>query len=82
MDMTDTLNELKSQLEYLRNENNYLDPNFKPEEFCRAWDLLLQAQELHEEDVERLRWLDALEAAGVDNWQGIDFAHDLLREES
>ncbi len=26
-------------------------------------------------------WLNALEAAGVDNWCGYDMAHDLLREE-
>ncbi len=25
-------------------------------------------------------WLNALEAAGVDNWSGIDFAHELHRE--
>lgn len=26
------------------------------------------------------RWLEALEAAGVDNWDGISYAHDLLEE--
>lgn len=25
-------------------------------------------------------WLAALEDAGVDNWGGIDFAHELMRE--
>ena len=25
----------------------------------------------------RLKWLDCLEAAGVDNWEGIDYAHEL-----
>lgn len=29
---------------------------------------------------ERTRWLDALEAAGLDNWQGVDVARDMLRE--
>lgn len=27
---------------------------------------------------ERVRWLDALEAAGVDNWQGVDVAREML----
>jgi len=31
--------------------------------------------------VESQRWLNALENAGVDNWGGIDFAHELYREE-
>lgn len=30
---------------------------------------------------ERDRWLDALEAAGVDNWEGYDKALEILREE-
>lgn len=25
-------------------------------------------------------WLECLNAAGVDNWSGIDYAHDLWRE--
>lgn len=28
-----------------------------------------------------LRWLYCLEAAGVDNWQGIDYAYDMRRAE-
>lgn len=32
--------------------------------------------------VESQRWLNALENAGVDNWSGIDFAHELLEEEN
>ena len=31
--------------------------------------------------LEDRRWLAALENAGVDNWSGIDFAHELLNEE-
>lgn len=31
--------------------------------------------------LESRRWLDALEAAGVDNWQGYDDAVDIYREE-
>jgi len=30
-----------------------------------------------EQAQERLEWLDCLEAAGVDNWQGIDIAFDI-----
>lgn len=30
---------------------------------------------------ERLAWLDCLEAAGVDNWCGIDVAHDMAEEQ-
>ena len=30
---------------------------------------------------ERLRWLDALEGAGVDNWSGYDYAAELFDEE-
>lgn len=26
------------------------------------------------------QWLQALEAAGVDNWEGISYAHELLEE--
>ena len=25
-------------------------------------------------------WLSALESAGVDNWQGIDFAYEIMRD--
>lgn len=29
---------------------------------------------------ERERWLSAMEAAGVDNWQGIDVAVEMMEE--
>lgn len=35
--------------------------------------------EILEEDS---NWLGCLENAGVDNWQGIDFAAELLREQN
>jgi hypothetical protein len=35
----------------------------------------------YENMVERLNWLDCLEAAGVDNWQGIDEAINIRDEE-
>lgn len=31
--------------------------------------------------VESQRWLNALENAGVDNWDGCDFARELYQEE-
>lgn len=31
-------------------------------------------------DQHRLMWLDALEAAGVDNWEGYDEAWAILKE--
>lgn len=30
--------------------------------------------------VEAKVWLEALEAAGVDNWDGISFAHEIFEE--
>lgn len=37
----------------------------------KKWDELLK----------RLSWLHALESAGVDNWQGIDYAYEIFNEE-
>ena len=34
----------------------------------------------YEELKKRDLWLQALEDAGVDNWSGMDCAHDLLKE--
>jgi hypothetical protein len=30
--------------------------------------------------VEQVEWLDCLNAAGVDNWEGYDYARELWRE--
>lgn len=35
----------------------------------------------YDELFEAYQWLASLEAAGVDNWEGISFAHELHREE-
>lgn len=35
----------------------------------------------YESLLEDSAWLNALESAGVDNWDGYDFARDLLQEE-
>lgn len=45
-------------------------------------DLLVAVDRKHYEQlVERDNFLTALEAAGVDNWQGIDYAHRLMEGE-
>ncbi len=31
--------------------------------------------------IKRDNWLESLEAAGVDNWEGYDYACDIMREE-
>jgi hypothetical protein len=38
-------------------------------------------KEEYESLLEDRNWLNALENAGVDNWQGIDFARELLGEQ-
>ena len=37
-------------------------------------------QERYDELVENERWVECLETAGVDNWEGYDYACDLFRE--
>lgn len=37
-------------------------------------------QEAWEEIQDQLLWLEALEDAGVDNWEGIDEAHSIYEE--
>jgi len=34
----------------------------------------------HDSMLEQLMWLEALEAAGVDNWSGYDEAREIFRE--
>lgn len=41
-------------------------------------DLHLLSEKEYEEMQERLRWLDCLEAAGVDNWSGMKYAMELF----
>ena len=41
---------------------------------------IFMTQEEYEKVLDRLTWLDALEAAGVDNWQGFDEAREIYRE--
>lgn len=31
---------------------------------------------------EQITWLNCLEQAGVDNWEGISYAHDLFKEQT
>lgn len=44
-------------------------------------DLVTIPKSEYEELLERDRWLTALEGAGVDNWDGIDYAGELFNEE-
>ena len=37
-------------------------------------------QDEYNKMLERLMWLDALEAAGVDNWEGFDEAREIYQE--
>ena len=32
--------------------------------------------------IKRIAWLDALEAAGVDNWEGYDYAREIYAEDN
>lgn len=36
----------------------------------------------YHEMLDRLKFLDALESAGVDNWEGFSFAHEIMEDES
>lgn len=37
-------------------------------------------KEEYDDLIESRDWLNALEDAGVDNWNGCSFAHDLMQE--
>lgn len=62
----DLIKKLDQLLSHLNSEENELALEFRKE----------LEQELAY-SAERLHWLECLESAGVDNWSGIDFAHDL-----
>lgn len=52
-----------------------------PEGVAKAVPVVIGKYEQQEmADQEQLLWLQALEDAGVDNWSGIDHAHDTLEE--
>lgn len=52
-----------------------------PEGVARAIPVVIGKTEKQEaSDADDLLWLDALEAAGVDNWVGIDEARDIKKE--
>ena len=38
------------------------------------------SEEEYNKMLDRIMWLDALEAAGVDNWQGFDEAREIYKE--
>lgn len=39
------------------------------------------SKEKYDSMKERLEWLNCLESAGVDNWQGIEYACELFNKE-
>lgn len=63
------LMKLDAMLAHLNAEDNGMALEFREE-----------LSEYIEETSESLLWLHCLEDAGVDNWSGIDFAHDLHNE--
>ena len=57
--------------------------------FNDQWDDLKTCYSLYEELVsenkelqQKLTWLNCLETAGVDNWDGIDYAYDLMKSKT
>lgn len=44
------------------------------QDYVQVW------QEDYEKMIDQLLWLDALEAAGVDNWEGYDEAQLIYKE--
>ena len=42
---------------------------------------VLVDEEEYKELLERDKWLTCLEIAGVDNWDGIDYAQELMSQE-
>jgi len=38
------------------------------------------SEEEYNKTLDHIMWLDALEAAGVDNWQGFDEAREIYQE--
>lgn len=71
--MTDQFSPEKRDKASYETEIYLLKSNLRQEKELRDY-WYTQAQ-LNKKDV---RWLQALDAAGVDNWQGIDYAHELL----
>lgn len=43
-------------------------------------DTVTISRKMYEELIESQRWLTALKSAGVDNWDGYDFAKEILEE--
>lgn len=86
---------IKTSLKFLRNDDNYTDPEFNPCEYANdaftavgvtqitlkeLATAITQLQSAHNELVDRGKWLRALEAAGVDNWEGYDTAVDIYND--
>jgi phosphoglycerate dehydrogenase-like enzyme len=62
------LSKFDEVLSHLNAEDNEMALKFRKE-----------LEESLAEDAEKLRWLQCLEGAGVDNWDGIDYADELFQ---
>lgn len=68
-----TLYDLNSANESLRYKNKTLKDDLKV-----VTETLATTRKNSQDDSERLRFLDALEGAGVDNWKGYEDAQDMI----
>ena len=50
-------------------------------DLCGSPEMITLVREAESSIEPRLAWLDALEAAGVDNWEGCSHAADMMTEE-
>lgn len=74
-----TIGDLKFQIKVLTSHN--MDLKTELNETNRKVKQLSSTESVNTADIlERLEWLDALEAAGVDNWNGYDYAREILNE--
>lgn len=59
-----------------------MENNFMYGDLTEAANTVTITKERYEELIETESWLLALESAGVDNWDGIDFARELYEEDN
>lgn len=62
------------------NDNISFTTDALPFMYGRVDDTVNIPRNEYEELLERSAWLEALEAAGVDNWEGYDNASDIYNE--
>ena len=61
-------------------KDEYEDLKKDSKDLIKAEQQLIKMKEEYIELSKRDQWLTALEAAGVDNWDGIDYAVEILEE--